>query len=256
MGHGPSAPLPDGRGAVQVWPDPYRPITVIGKIFRNERVVLDGHSYAHCTFANVTFVYNGTTPVQLSNNHIQGCWVTSDTPAVIGAWALLRGLGFVGDTIGFEAPPGNAVSPPRIARMPFDVVEDGGQISFDYSASNGRIQVGSVERLFVLRFTKASDTAIHLTKHGTNLAWIARVKDAPPGSSVNVEELERSSDNYTIRLSELFLAQNPAGYVVQGRIEHIAGDAQGAQSDQLTFTYRIMLPPNAGAGSSRLKVLV
>jgi hypothetical protein len=147
--------------------------------------------------------------------------------------------------------------PPRSEPgAPFDIVEDGGRISFDYSASIGRIQVGNVERQFVLRFTKASDTAIHLTKHGTNLAWVARVKDAPPGSSVDLRELERSLDNYTIGLGELFMAQNPAGYVVQGRIEHIADDARGAQRDELTFPYRIMLPPDIGAGSLRLKVLV
>jgi hypothetical protein len=28
------------------WPDPYRPISVIGKTFRNERVVLDGKSFS------------------------------------------------------------------------------------------------------------------------------------------------------------------------------------------------------------------
>lgn len=139
---------------------------------------------------------------------------------------------------------------------PFDVVEDGGRVSFDYSTSNGRIQVGSVERLFVMRFTKASDTSIHLTKHGTNLTWIARVRDAPLGSLVDPDGLERSSDDYTIELGGLFMAQNQAGYILQGRIEHIADDGRGAERDELTFAYRIMLPRRAGIRSLRLKVLV
>ncbi|MFH1091181.1 MAG: hypothetical protein V1742_06395, partial [Pseudomonadota bacterium] len=29
------------------WPDPYKPISVVGKTFTNESVNLDGHSYSH-----------------------------------------------------------------------------------------------------------------------------------------------------------------------------------------------------------------
>jgi len=65
------------------WPDPYRPISIIGKTFINETVVLDGYLYDHCTFTNVTFVYNGTTAIQFSSNKIHGLIkLNSDNPAV------------------------------------------------------------------------------------------------------------------------------------------------------------------------------
>ncbi|MCO6419679.1 hypothetical protein JYK14_26435 [Siccirubricoccus sp. KC 17139] len=106
-----SASTLNSHATPQYWPEPYSPITIIGKTFRNERVILDGYSYVRCKFTNVTFVYNGTTPVQLSNNVIQGCFVASDMAAISGAWALLKGLNFIKDTIAFEMPPGNVVSP-------------------------------------------------------------------------------------------------------------------------------------------------
>jgi hypothetical protein len=72
------------------WPDPYNPVPVINKTFTNEQVILDGHSYQHCTFTNVTFVYNGTTPFQFSNNNIYGLVnMKSDNPSVTATFELM-----------------------------------------------------------------------------------------------------------------------------------------------------------------------
>jgi hypothetical protein len=72
--------------------DPYRPIVVVGKIFTNEKVVLDGYSYSNCTFENVTFVFNGMTPVTMINSKIGGLiTLKTDNPSVNVKW-LVAGM--------------------------------------------------------------------------------------------------------------------------------------------------------------------
>ena len=138
--------------------------------------------------------------------------------------------------------PRREPSSPRagVARPPFNTVEDGGQVAFDYSTQNGRVRVGRGERLFVLGFSRASDTSIHLTKSGTNLEWIARVKGVQAGGAIDMWQVERSSDIYTLGLAEVFVARNSAGHVLQGRVDGIADETRGAEKDEVAFTYRIM----------------
>lgn len=93
------------------WPDPYKPISVIGKTFQNERVPLDGYSYSRCTFYNVSFVYNGTTTLQFTNCTVKGFTVRSDNPAVEGAMLLMAGFYGIKGDVRFVLPPGNHFEP-------------------------------------------------------------------------------------------------------------------------------------------------
>lgn len=98
------------------WPDPYRPISIIGETFTNKQVVLDGHSYQHCTFENVTFVYNGTTPPAFNNNVFRGTPVLrSENPVVDGTVAVLKGLGYLqpGSEIRGLSPSNRVEEPER-----------------------------------------------------------------------------------------------------------------------------------------------
>ncbi len=62
---------------------------VFGRPFQNERVVLDDTSYVHCTFDHVTFVYNGTGPIGLSDNTIEGpLKIDSQNPTVTTTFIL------------------------------------------------------------------------------------------------------------------------------------------------------------------------
>jgi hypothetical protein len=64
--------------------------------FINERVILDGHSYANCEFINVTFVYNGTGPFEMMNNNVTSNFkVTTESDAVKYTLALAKGLGLL-----------------------------------------------------------------------------------------------------------------------------------------------------------------
>jgi hypothetical protein len=104
-----------------VWPDPYNPIMVLGRTFRNEKVLIDGHSYRDCKFYNVTFLYNGTTPIQITHSEIGSTWVESENPAVIGTFILLRSIGFLREDIAMPTPPGVHIEPLRSEASPRNV---------------------------------------------------------------------------------------------------------------------------------------
>jgi hypothetical protein len=95
------------------WPSPYNPTSVVAKHFTRERVPLDGYAYSGCTFNEVTFVYNGTTTIQMSHSTIIGeSSLTTDNPAVTGTIFLLRGLGALKEAFNVSLPPGNIIEPP------------------------------------------------------------------------------------------------------------------------------------------------
>jgi hypothetical protein len=48
---------------------------VAGREFINQRVPLDGMAYRDCTFTNVTFLYSGTAPVEISGSHYKGVFL-------------------------------------------------------------------------------------------------------------------------------------------------------------------------------------
>ncbi len=55
-----------------IFSDASKPIQVTGRTFDNQRVPLDGYEYSHCIFNNVTFLYNGVTPVRIDNAKLSG----------------------------------------------------------------------------------------------------------------------------------------------------------------------------------------
>ena len=60
---------------------------MLGKIFENTQVILDGHAYSQCTFKNVTFVYRGR-PFDFTNNTVKGPNLY-DVPVEFGPVVLL-----------------------------------------------------------------------------------------------------------------------------------------------------------------------
>jgi hypothetical protein len=67
---------------------------VDGRSFVNETVPIDGYKYINCTFTNVTFRYNGTTPPEFMNDRFVGSvWISTGNDAVAATMAVLKGLG-------------------------------------------------------------------------------------------------------------------------------------------------------------------
>jgi hypothetical protein len=67
------------------WSDPLTP--VVDQKYINETVTLDGKSFQHCEFHDVTFLYNGTRPTHFVDCKLTGkpgfC-LMSDNPLVLG----------------------------------------------------------------------------------------------------------------------------------------------------------------------------
>ena len=95
------------------WPEPYRPIPIVGKKFRNEKVVLDGHSYSDCDFENVTLVYNGTTPIYFGRNaYTQPILYEIGSRPGFQVAALLFGTGALVRSITIDGGPNAHLGPP------------------------------------------------------------------------------------------------------------------------------------------------
>jgi hypothetical protein len=95
------------------WPDPYSPELIRGKHFINQRVNLDGHRYYECSFENITFVYNGTTAVQVQKcKFTGGIMLASDNVAVTGAFFAAHAFGLTKDVriVGID-PALNRIEP-------------------------------------------------------------------------------------------------------------------------------------------------
>ena len=104
----------DKKSSIQKlhWPNPYTPISVVGKKIANERVPVDGHSYYKCDFTNVTLVYNGTTPIQMANCDFHGVTLFhSDSQPVLGTLVLLYGMGAMRPDFKIDFGPQNVVTP-------------------------------------------------------------------------------------------------------------------------------------------------
>ncbi len=94
MGAVPAAANPNSQ--TLAWPNPYRPELVVGKYFKSQEVPLDGKAYSNCTFENVTFSYEGTTPVNFNNNTVIGPpQYKTNNPAVAGTLLLTKGFGLM-----------------------------------------------------------------------------------------------------------------------------------------------------------------
>jgi hypothetical protein len=90
---------------------------VRGKVFVNEKVLLDGYHYTFCRFQNVTFIYNGVAPTALDNNEIAGYNVQTDNPALLQNTTLLKGLGMLKPDIPVTTGPDRTpinVQPPKV----------------------------------------------------------------------------------------------------------------------------------------------
>jgi hypothetical protein len=84
-------PIPSIDFPTPNWLEPLAP--VVNQKYINETVSLDGKSFQHCEFHDVTFRYNGTTPTQFI-----GCKMTgkpgfsfrSDNPLVLGVVQIVQ----------------------------------------------------------------------------------------------------------------------------------------------------------------------
>jgi hypothetical protein len=110
---------------------------------------------------------------------------------------------------------------------------------FDYSTNDGLVKLALNAITFEIRFSKASDKAIHVYKDSTNLRALANLKGVNPGDDVDFAAFDSSSRVYTVPLGGYFIAQNVEGYFLLARVLSIKDDTRGDANDEVCFAYRI-----------------
>jgi len=87
--------------------------------WHNEKVPLDGYDYEYCHFVNVTFVYNGTTPIQFNHNRISGYGFESENGALGMMAVFWKAMG--------ELPHAKLIlTPGMVTDVPHETMEDNG----------------------------------------------------------------------------------------------------------------------------------
>ncbi len=111
-------------------------------------------------------------------------------------------------------------------------------ISFDYSTNNGIVKTHDNDIGFSLRFSKADSSSLYLYTH-EKIKRIARVKNPVPNQELFWSHYDSTSNNYSIRKGEVFLAEDKSGRTLVGKIKDITDDSRGSNFDSVTFEYVI-----------------
>jgi hypothetical protein len=80
--------------------------------WRNEEVPLDGFKYDDCVMENVTFVYDGLTPIQFTHDTVRGFDFKSSNPAISMWMIFLKGVGALDNNLKLILPPGTRTDIP------------------------------------------------------------------------------------------------------------------------------------------------
>ena len=141
----------------------------------------------------------------------------------------------IANKIGIPAFDGKAsdVPPPRMA-SPL------GEAKFDYSSYNGRYIIGSGVAEFETKWSKASNTSIHIYNDPTSIHGVAIDRDA---SAIH-EITKASSLDYTSRVQtpttgQVVVLRNQNGLYAAVQILKIKDNTRGDNSDELHFRYAI-----------------
>jgi hypothetical protein len=115
-----------------------------------------------------------------------------------------------------------------------------GEVSFDYSAFNGRFVIGSNQHQFETAWSKASDTDIHLYNDPPSIHGVAVARGATDISSVvDASAYDFSSRSRTVYKGGVAILRNTNGFYAALKILDIRDDTRGAEKDELTFRFAI-----------------
>ena len=116
-----------------------------------------------------------------------------------------------------------------------------GEIVFDYSAYDGRYVIGRGQLEFESRWSKASNTSIHVYNHPKSINGVALYDRniADIGQVSNAESLDFTSKVRTPRLGQIVVFRNTSGFYAAVQILGIKDDSRGDARDELRFRYII-----------------
>ena len=141
----------------------------------------------------------------------------------------------IAEKIGISRFEGKAsdVPPPRMTSPT-------GEAVFDYSNHNGRYVIGRGPLEFETKWSKASDTTIHIYNDPASINGVALAKGCMSISMVsNAESLDYTSRARSIRRGEIAVLRNEHGFYAAIHVIDIKDDSRSDDRDELRFRYAI-----------------
>jgi len=116
-----------------------------------------------------------------------------------------------------------------------------GEVTFDYSAYNGRYVIGNGATAFETAWSKASDTSIHLVNDPPSIHGIAIARGATEFEQISdASAYDFTSRVRTLKVGEIAVLRNANGFYAVVQVLRIEDDTRGAASDALTIRYAIL----------------
>ena len=117
-----------------------------------------------------------------------------------------------------------------------------GEAAFDYSSHNGRYLIGGGPMEFETKWSKASDTSIHLCNDPPSINGVAFAKGCQSIEAVtNAAALDYTSRTRTIPRRGVAVLRNIEGFYAALQILEIKDDTRADDRDELRFRYAIQI---------------
>ena len=177
---------------------------------------------------------NYVLPVRFDNTDVPGLpasirYIRAEdrTPEEVAA--------MIGEKIGINCLQGKAsnVQPPRMTAPT-------GEVVFDYSDHNGRYVIGSGTLEFETKWSKASNTSIHVYNDPSSIYGVALARECTSIAQVtSAKTLDYTSRVRRPRLGEIVVVRNVNGFYAAVHVLEIKDDRRGDEKDELRFRYAI-----------------
>lgn len=131
------------------------------------------------------------------------------------------------------------ISTPQAISEHYQCTELSGQFSFDYANNNGEFVIGSGEKTFVTKWSKASNTSIHAYNDGAGIVEIGRIKAPIELKDAIKSPCDFSSRTRTPNIGDIIIWKNHFGNYAGTKILHIKDDTRGDDHDELSCEYII-----------------
>ena len=115
-----------------------------------------------------------------------------------------------------------------------------GEVVFDYSSHNGRYIIGRGQLVFETRWSKASDTSIHVLNDPPSINGVALARGCTSiAQVVNAESLDYTSCVQTPKRGEIVVFRNVNGFYAAVHVLDIKDDSRSDDRDELRFRYAV-----------------
>lgn len=126
------------------------------------------------------------------------------------------------------------------ARKKYATKRLSGRVTFDYSNNNGLYKIGDDDLLFETKWSKASDTSVHLYNDPPSILSVAVAVGAHSIEAVtDAASYDGSSRARTLQEGEVAVLKNKHGNYAALHVLDVKDRTRSDDSDELTFRYAI-----------------